>query len=96
MKVEFESGRKNSDRTWLNVYFLLEKKNQKIKPIQETCNVINQRKQIYELLSNEKYAFVETVRRKGKFITGITEVEVKEGEIKILKEEGFPLKFNLL
>lgn len=96
MKVEFESGRKNNDRTWLNIYLLLEKKNQKIKPIQETCNAINQRKQIYELLLNEKYAFVETVKRKGKFIIGTTEVEVREGEIKILKEEGFPLKFNLL
>ncbi|HDY72551.1 MAG TPA: hypothetical protein ENH90_00055 [bacterium] len=74
----------------------MEKKNQKIKPIQETCNAINQRKQIYELLLNEKYAFVETVKRKGKFIIGTTEVEVREGEIKILKEEGFPLKFNLL
>ncbi len=96
MKVEFESGRKNNDRTWLNVYLLLRKKNRKIKPIQETCNVINQRKQIYELLLNKKYLFVEIVRRKGEFITGTTEVEVREGEIKILKEEGFPLKFNLL
>ncbi len=96
MEIEFESGKKNSDRTWLNVYLLFKNKKKKIKPIEETCNIVNHRKQTYELRVGKTYFFEEMIIRKGKCLKGEIKVIITNNGIKTLKEEGFPLKFNLL
>jgi len=97
LEIEFESGKKNSgDRIWSNVYLLFKNKKKKIKPIQETCNTANQRKKTYELMTGKKYSFEKTIMRKGKLIEAKIEAVITKTGIKILKEEGFPLKFNLL
>ena len=97
MEIEFESGsKKNSDRTWLNIYLLLKNKKKKIKPVQEICNTANQRKQIYELMTGKKYSFIKTIIRKGKCLKGKIKVVITNSEVKVLEEKGFPLKFTIV